>query len=103
MSCSAYGGPLYSIPPLVFNWTGPVDVTDGSYEIVEPFSDNILSILHLVNVMADHMGNYVCSAAYSDMPDAISTSKITLVVVSKFTSLGAQFRLVSFLQLTLLR
>ena len=82
-SCSAYGGPTASIPPLVFTWSGPAGI-DVSSEVTVVVNDTATSVLTLVNVTESHEGNYTCSVACSDMPDIISTSEIaTLSAVSK--------------------
>ena len=85
-SCSAYGGPTsFSNPathPLVFTWTGPDGVNTNNQEIMI-VSDTATSILTLVNVTEDHVGNYTCSVAYNDIPSVNSTSEpATLMGIS---------------------
>ena len=83
-SCSAYGGPLDSIPQLIFNWTMPDNASNYETTTVS-VNDTVTSILTLVNVTLYYEGDYTCGVAYEDMPEieAISITA-TLGAVSKF-------------------
>ena len=70
-TCTAYGGPLDSLS-LVFTWSGPMGVDISN---VDTLSDRVTSILTIVNVTEDFIGNYSCSVAYSDRPHLLSTSE----------------------------
>ena len=84
-TCTAYGGPLDTSPPLNFTWSGPVNVTLDNVDTLEPVNDTVTSVLTLVNVTVDFEGNYSCSVAYSDMPELVSTSEVaTLDAISKY-------------------
>ena len=83
--CTAYGGPLDSIPSLVFTWSGPMDIDVSNVETLEPVNDTVTSVLTLVNVTEDYEGNYSCSVAYSDMPDIMDTSEqASLSAISQY-------------------
>ena len=74
LTCTVYGGPLDSLS-LVFTWSGPMGVDISNVETVSLVNDRVTSILTLVNVTEDFIGNYSCSVAYSDRPYLLSTSE----------------------------
>ena len=73
-TCTAYGGPLDSLS-LVFTWSGPMSVDTSDVETLSPVNDRVTSILTLVNVTEDFIGNYSCSVAYNDTTHLVSTSE----------------------------
>ena len=74
LTCTAYGGPL-DLLSLVFTWSGPMGVDTSNVDTLSLVNDRVTSILTLVNVTEDFIGNYSCSVAYSDRPHLVSTSE----------------------------
>ena len=72
--CTAYGRPLDSLS-LVFTWSGPMGVDISNVDTLSPVNDRVTSILTLVNVTEDFIGNYSCSVAYNDTIYLVSTSE----------------------------
>ena len=73
LTCSASGGPLDSVS-LNFTWSGPMGVDISDVETLSPVNDRVTSILTLVNVTEDFIGNYSCSVAYNDTTHLVSTA-----------------------------
>ena len=74
LTCTAYGGPLDSLS-LNFTWSGPMGVDTSDVETLSSVNDSVSSILTLVNVTEDFIGNYSCSVAYNDTTHLVSTAE----------------------------
>ena len=77
-NCTAYGGPLDSLS-LVLTWSGPMGADISNVETLSPVNDRVTTILTLLNVTEDFIGNYSCSVAYSDTTQLVSTSERALL------------------------
>ena len=77
-NCTAYGGALDSLS-LVLAWSGPMGVDISNVETLSSFNDRVTTILNLVNVTEDFIGNYSCSVAYNDTTHLVSTSERALL------------------------